>query len=196
MRFESVMPELGKKAPDFALPDASGRIYSLSDFHSDRALLVAFICNHCPFVQHLLDGFVAFAADYKPKGLGVAAISSNDIVAHPEDGPEEMGKLAKSRGLTFPYLYDESQKTAKAYEAACTPDFFLYDQDRRLYYRGQFDNSRPTTVHVQGNALPVTGEHMRAAVDALLAGYAPPSDQIASRGCSLKWKPGNAPSWG
>ncbi len=196
MRFESMMPELGRPAPDFSLPDASGRVYSLKDFQNSKGLLVAFICNHCPFVQHLLDGFIAFATEYSKKGLATVAISSNDIAAHPEDGPEEMGKLAATRAFTFPYLYDESQQTAKAYEAACTPDFFLYDADRKLYSRGQFDGSRPTTVHVAGNSLPVTGEHMRAAADAMLAGQPAPANQIASRGCSLKWKPGNEPVWG
>jgi len=196
MRFESMMPGLGQSAPDFALPDASGRIYTLKDLADSSGLLVAFICNHCPFVMHLLDEFVAFAAEYKPKGLATVAISSNDVAAYPEDSPEKMGELAKSRKFTFPYLYDDTQQVAKEYEAACTPDFFLYDKNRRLYYRGQFDGSRPSIPQAAGNILPVTGEDMRKAADALLAGKPAPEPQIASRGCSLKWKPGNAPTWG
>jgi peroxiredoxin len=190
------MPDLGTPAPEFALPDPSGRIYSLKDFASARALLVAFLCNHCPFVQHILDGFVAFASEYAPKGLATVAISSNDVGAFPQDGPTEMARLAATRGFTFPYLYDESQDTAKAFGAACTPDFFMYDANRRLFYRGQFDKSRPTTVHVAGNALPVTGADMRAAADAVLVGQPTPPNQIPSMGCSLKWKPGREPSWG
>ena len=196
MRFESMMPELGNRAPDFALPDPSGRVYKLKDFGDAQGLLVAFLCNHCPFVLHILDGFLAFAAEYKAKGLATVAISSNDVATFPEDGPEKMGELAKARGFTFPYLYDESQQVAKEYQAACTPDFFMYDKDRRLYYRGQFDGSRPTIPQAAGNALPVTGEDMRKAADLLLAGKPAPDPQVASRGCSLKWKPENAPTWG
>lgn len=196
MRFESMMPELGRKAPEFALPDPSGRIYTLNDFADAKALLVTFICNHCPFVHHIIDNFVAFVTEYKAKGLATVAISSNDVAAFPDDSPEEMAKFARTRGFTFPYLYDESQQAAKDYEAACTPDFFLYDSDRRLYYRGQYDGSRPTIPQAAGNVLPVTGEDMRRAVDAVLAGNPAPDPQISSRGCSLKWKPGNAPTWG
>jgi peroxiredoxin len=196
MRYESLMPDLGSQAPDFALPDPGGRIYTLKDFSSGRALLVAFLCNHCPFVQHLLDGFVSFASEYAPKGLATVAISSNDVGTYPEDAPEKMAELAATRGFTFSYLYDESQEVAKAFGAACTPDFFLYDASRRLYYRGQFDNSRPQTVHTPGPPIPVTGADMRAAVEAALAGRPAPAEQMPSRGCSLKWKPGNEPFWG
>jgi len=196
MRYESLMPDLGAPVPQFALPDPNGRVYTLKDFVSARALLVAFVCNHCPFVQHLIDGFVSFASEYAPKGLATVAISSNDIASYPDDAPVKMAEFAAAHRFNFPYLYDESQEIAKAFGAACTPDFFLYDADRRLYYRGQFDNSRPQTPHFPGPPIPVTGADMRAAVDAALAGKPAPSEQIPSRGCSLKWKPGNEPSWG
>lgn len=196
MRYESLMPDLGSQAPEFALPDSGGRVYTLKDFSSARALVVAFLCNHCPFVQHLLDGFVSFASEYARKGLATVAISSNDVATYPEDAPEKMAELATARGFTFPYLYDESQEVAKTFGAACTPDFFLYDASRRLYYRGQFDNSRPQTPHTPGPPIPVTGADMRAAVEAALAGRPALAEQMPSRGCSLKWKPGNEPSWG
>lgn len=196
MRHESLMPDLGTPAPEFALPDPGGRIYTLNDFAHARALLVAFLCNHCPFVKHILDGLIAFAAEYKPKGLAMVAISSNDVRAFPEDGPAEMAQLAFTRGFTFPYLYDESQQAAKAFGAACTPDFFLYDAARRLFYRGRFDNSRPQTEHSAGTGMPVTGADMRAAADSVLGGKPAPLVQMPSMGCSLKWKPGSEPSWG
>jgi peroxiredoxin len=182
-----VNPDLGRPAPAFALPDPAGRIHTLGDFSAAEALLVAFICNHCPFVIHVLDGVVKFAADYRARGLAAVAISANDVVAYPEDGRAQMAALAKTRNFSFPYLYDETQEIAKAYGAACTPDFFLYDYTRHLAYHGRFDGSRPR------NAVPVSGSDLRRATDAILAGGQPPPDQIASQGCSLKWKPGNEP---
>lgn len=186
----STMQELGTPAPEFTLPDtSSGTIVSLSDFHEHPALLVAFICNHCPYVKLIADGFAAFARDYRDRGLAVVAISANDITHRAEDGPDFMAKEVERRGYIFPYLFDESQDVAKAYRAACTPDFFLYDSDRRLVYRGQFDGSRP------GNDVPVTGGDLRAAVDTLLAGGKPGPDQTPSIGCNIKWKPGNEPDY-
>ena len=190
MAKESRMLALGTKAPEFRLPDAvTGKQITLEDFAAAPALLVAFVCNHCPYVKHVLDGFVGFAREYAPNGLATVAISSNDIETQPQDGPAQMAQLSRSRQFTFPYLYDESQSAARAYEAACTPDFFLFDRERKLAYRGQFDGSRP------GNKTPVTGADLRTAVDALLAGKAVPTPQIASIGCGIKWKRGVAPDW-
>jgi len=183
------MVELGTEAPGFSLPDTSGKTVSLEDFKDAEALLVMFICNHCPFVKHVRDGLAKLGNDYKGRGLAIVAINSNDVSNYPEDSPEEMAKEAKSAGYSFPYLYDETQEVAKAHRAACTPDFFLYDRERRLVYRGQLDDSRP------GNNLPVTGADLRAAVDAVLAGGAPSADQKASIGCNIKWKPGNEPKY-
>lgn len=189
-RRTSRMLALGSAAPRFALPDAlTGKTVALEGFSSSPALLVAFICNHCPFVKHILDGLLVFARDLGPQGLAIVAISSNDPAAHPEDAPTEMARLAKAKGFTFPYLYDESQEVAKAYQAICTPDFFVFDRDRRLAYRGQFDGSRP------GNALPVTGADLRAACEALLRGGLVPAEQRPSVGCSIKWRKGRAPDW-
>ncbi|MFH1765670.1 MAG: thioredoxin family protein [Gemmatimonadota bacterium] len=185
----STMPPLGMDAPHFTLPDAFGEEHSLSAFDGSRGLLVAFICAHCPFVIHIRREFGAFAREYQEKGLAVVAIASNDLAQYPQDGPEGMVKESEEGGYTFPYLLDESQEVAKAYRAACTPDFFLFDQNRKLVYRGQFDGSRP------GNALPVTGEDLRAAADAVLAGEAVPEDQRSSIGCNIKWKSGNAPEY-
>lgn len=196
MRHESLMQDLGTQAPAFALPDSNGRIFTLDSFKASPALLVAFICNHCEFVQHIVAGFVKFTTEYAPKGLATVAISSNDVVEFPEDGPVEMERFASRHGFTFPYLYDESQDTAKAFGAACTPDFFLYDASRRLVYRGRFDASRPQTAHSVANDIPVTGAELRAAVDAVLAGRPVPSKQLPSMGCSMKWKAGNVPEWG
>ncbi len=196
MRYESLMLELGTAAPHFALPDPGGHVYTLQDFSGSQGLLIAFFCNHCPFVQHILPKFVEFAAEYQRKGLATVAISSNDVTEFPEDGPGKMEELAAKHGFTFPYLFDESQQAALAFGAACTPDFFMYDGERRLYYRGQFDGSRPITPYTPDNKIPVTGADMRAAADALLAGQPAPANQVASKGCSLKWKAGNAPSWG
>jgi peroxiredoxin len=177
------MLALGTAAPSFRLSDStSGKTVALEDFAASRAVLVAFICNHCPYVKHVLDGFVAFAREYGPRGLAVVAISSNDIATYPEDSPGEMAKLARARDFTFPYLFDESQAVARAYAAACTPDFFLLNGDRRLVYRGQFDGSRP------GSQQPVTGVDLRTAADAVLAGKPVPERQSPSVGCSIKWK--------
>ncbi len=183
MAMQSRMLALGTAAPPFTLPDTvSGKSVSLEDFAGSRALLVAFLCNHCPFVKHILDGLVSFAAEYRPRGLAVVAISSNDVTTHPADSPAEMTKLAREKNFTFPYLYDEPQVVARAYAAACTPDFFLFDGDRRLVYRGQFDSGRP------GSPQPVTGADLRAAAAAILAGKPAPQKQLPSIGCSIKWK--------
>ena len=183
MAMQSTMLALGTTAPPFRLADAaSGREVSVTDFEGSRALLVAFICNHCPYVKYILDGFLAFAREYKPRGLAVIAISSNDVSAYPADSPGEMAKLATAKAFTVPYLYDESQAVARAYDAACTPDFFLFDGERRLIYRGRFDDSSP------GNRQPVTGADLRAAADAALAGNSVPGKQMPSVGCGIKWK--------
>lgn len=183
----STMLPLGTPAPPFRLPDPSGHFVALEDFAGEPALLVMFLCNHCPYVQHVADGIARFARDYAGRGLAIVAISSNDVAKYPADAPAKMAQEAKRRGYVFPYLYDESQAVATAYRAACTPEFYLFDRDRRLVYRGQFDGSRP------GNAVPVTGADLRAAVDALLAGRTAPADQKPSVGCSIKWRPGNEP---
>ena len=185
----STMLELGTSAPDFSLPNVDGNTVSLSDFSDKKGLLVAFVCNHCPFVVHIRDEFVKFANEYQSKGLGIAAISSNDVGTHPQDGPEQMKEEAAAHGFEYPYLYDESQEVAQAYKAACTPDFFLFDSDMKLVYRGQFDASRP------GNGISVTGEDLRAACDAVLAGNSLPEQQTPSIGCNIKWKEGNAPAY-
>lgn len=188
-RTASTMLELDTSAPDFHLLEPrSGKHLSLDDFHGDP-LLVAFICNHCPFVLHILDGFLEFANEYVAKGLGIVAINANNIETHPDDSPEKMVELSRQKAFPFPYLYDESQQTAKDYQAACTPDFYLFDKDRKLVYRGQFDNARP-----QSNT-PVTGGDMRRAADAVLTGQIPNREQIPSLGCNIKWKPGNEPDY-
>ena len=199
MRFQSLMQELGTPAPNFAVPDPAGHVYTLRDFDASPGLLVAFLCNHCPFVLHLLDAFVKLANEYQSRGIATVAISSNDVDAHPEDGPAKMAALARARGFGFPYLYDASQEAAKQFGAVCTPDFFVYDAQRRLCYRGQFDASRPTTPHTAGKpgaGVAASGADMRAALDALLAGRPPLPEQKASAGCSMKRKPGNDPEWG
>lgn len=182
----STMLPLGTKAPDFSLPSVAsakeGRKVSLADFKNSKGLLVVFMCNHCPYVQHVKKGLSAFAREFIPKGLGMAGINSNDVKNYPEDSPEQMAKDAKEFGYSFPYLFDEAQVVAKAYQAACTPDFFLFDKNLKLVYRGQFDDSRP------GNNKPVTGRDLRAAVEALLDGRPVPSDQKPSMGCNIKWK--------
>jgi peroxiredoxin len=183
MAMQSAINPLGTSAAPFALPDAaSGRIVRLEDFAGAPGLLVGFLCNHCPYVKHILDGFIDFAREYGARGLGIVAICSNDASTYPEDAPSEMATLARARAFPFPYLVDESQAVAKAYAAACTPDLFLYGRDGRLVYRGQFDASRP------GSKAPVTGQDLRAAADALLAGQPLPAKQIPSTGCSIKWK--------
>lgn len=182
-RTPSNMLELGTEAPHFSLPDTiSGRELSLTDLASDKATLIMFICNHCPFVLHVNEELVRLAADYQSKGVSFIAISSNDIINYPQDSPDRMKKLAKEVGYRFPYLYDESQEVAKNYQAACTPDFYLFDGELKLAYRGQLDASRP------GNNIPVTGEDLRAAMDSLLAGTPVSSDQKPSMGCGIKWK--------
>ena len=187
-RTTSRMLPLGTRAPPFALRDtATGHTVALGDFASSPVLLVAFICNHCPFVKHILQGLVGFARDLGAHGVAVIAISSNDAVSYPEDGPEKMAHIATREHFTVPYLYDESQEVAKVYQAVCTPDFFLFDRDRRLAYRGQFDASRP------GNGIPVTGADLRAACELLLQGKSPPAEQTPSVGCSIKWKHGQEP---
>lgn len=179
----SSMLPLGTQAPDFTLPDTvSGRPLALAALKSDRATLVMFICNHCPYVKHVLTGLVQLGRDYVPKGVAIVAISSNDVAHYPDDAPEKMAALAREAGFPFPYLYDETQAVARAYQAACTPDFFLFDGGLKLAYRGQLDDSRP------GNGRPVTGANLRAALDALLAGAAVPTDQVPSVGCGIKWK--------
>src|SRR5215813_13965342 len=183
----STMLPLGTKAPDFRLPDTSGKTVSLADFKGAPALLVVFMCNHCPYVKHIRGGLAQLARDYSHRGLAVVGISSNDVANYPADSPAKMAEEAKSAGYIFPYLYDETQEVAKDYRAACTPDIFLFDKDQRLAYRGQFDDSRP------GNGLPVTGKDLRAAVDALLAGTSVSGNQKPSIGCNIKWKPGNEP---
>jgi peroxiredoxin len=185
----TMMMTLGAKAPSFELPDPSGRTHSLAGFESAPALLVAFICGHCPFVKHVRAGFAALASEYQRKGVAVVAIASNDAKAYPEDGPAGMAEEAKAAGYTFPYLFDETQEVAKAYGAACTPDFFLLDGGRRLFYRGQMDGSRP------GNGVPVTGEDLRRALDAVLEGRPAPERQRPSLGCNIKSKPGNEPAY-
>lgn len=182
------MLALGTPAPAFSLADGTGKRFALRDFTGSKGLLVAFICNHCPYVQHIIDGFVEFAREYGPKGLAIVAINPNDAVAYPQDSRQNMVQIAAQKGFTFPYLIDETQAVAKAYQAICTPDFFLFDAARKLAYRGQFDGSRP------GNGSPVTGSDLRAAADALLAGKLIPN-QVPSIGCSIKWKSGQAPEW-
>jgi peroxiredoxin len=181
--------KLGTRAPGFALPDAGGKIHSLEDFTGGPALLVAFICNHCPFVKHIRREFAAFARDYAPKGLAIVAINANDEVTYPEDSLPNMAKEAKTQGYIFPYVQDKSQDVAKAYRAACTPDFFLFDRNRKLFYHGQLDASRPS------NGQPVTGADLRGAVERLLKGKAPPANQAPSIGCNIKWRPGTEPAW-
>ncbi|MCO6043738.1 thioredoxin family protein [Aeoliella sp. ICT_H6.2] len=188
-RTPSTMLPLGTEAPDFSLPNIDGSTVSLSDFAASPALVVAFVCNHCPFVKHLADEFAAFGNEYSEKGVAVVAISSNDVDNYPDDSPEKMAAEAQARGYKFPYLYDATQNVAKAYAAACTPDFYVFDKERKLVYRGQFDGSRPES------GIPVTGEDLRAAVDAVLAGNAPSDEQHPSIGCNIKWKPGAAPSY-
>ncbi len=186
---ESTMLELGTRAPDFRLPDTAGNVVSLKDFSASKALLVAFICNHCPYVVRIADSFAAFAREYEAKGLAVVGINANDVENYPDDSPGKMLEEIAKRGYTFPYLFDETQAAAKAYKAACTPDFFLFDDNRTLVYRGQFDAARPR------NQEPNDGKDMRAAVDAALAGNPVSGEQTASMGCNIKWKAGNEPDY-
>jgi peroxiredoxin len=185
----STMLALGTPAPDFQLPDPGGRRVALSDFRGAPALVVVFMCNHCPYVKHIRDGLAQLARDYASRGVKVVGINSNDAKHYPADSPARMAEEARAAGYTFPYLYDETQEVAKAYRAACTPDFYLFDAGQRLVYRGQFDDSRP------GNGIPVTGKDLRAAIDAVLAGRPVSPHQRPSIGCNIKWKPGNEPDW-
>ena len=189
-RRTSRMLPLGTPAPAFALRDTvSGRTVSLESCAGSQVLVVAFVCNHCPFVKHILDGFVAFAREIAARGVAVVAISPNDALSYPQDSPAEMARLAALKGFTFPYLYDEAQDVARSYQAVCTPEFYVFDRDRRLAYRGQFDTSGP------GNNVPVTGAALRAACEALLSGAPVPPEQIPSVGCSIKWKAGQEPNY-
>ncbi|HVR85767.1 MAG TPA: thioredoxin family protein [Planctomycetota bacterium] len=186
----STMLPLGTAAPDFALTDTvSGKKMSLATWKDRKALLVMFICNHCPYVKHLKPALVQLGKDYEKRDVAIVAISSNDPVTHPEDAPQALGAEAKSLGYRFPMLFDETQKVAQAYKAACTPDFFVFDASRKLAYRGQFDSSRP------GNNQAVTGSDLRAALDAVIAGKAAPSKQVPSIGCNIKWRAGNEPEY-
>ncbi|NBB76974.1 MAG: redoxin domain-containing protein [Bacteroidetes bacterium] len=186
----STMLEIGTKAPHFSLPDViSGKNVKLEDFKGNRGLLVIFICNHCPYVKLIKDELVEYATDYMDRGVSVVAISSNDVENYPEDSPEKMRVDAEEHGYPFPYLFDESQEVAKAYKAACTPDLYLFDENLELFYRGQFDGSRPK------NEIEPTGEDLRNATEQMLAGEGPPEEQVPSMGCNIKWIKGNEPEY-
>ena len=189
MAVSSTMLELGTPAPDFALADTDGRTVSLNDFAGAPALLVMFLSNHCPYVKHLRGALAQLARDYAPRGVAIAGIMSNDVARYPADAPERMAEERAAWGWTFPYLYDETQQTARAYRAACTPDIFLFDGQRRLVYRGQFDDSRPS------NGIVPTGADLRAALDAVLEDRPVPAEQRPGIGCNIKWKPGGEPEW-
>ncbi|MFZ0219110.1 MAG: thioredoxin family protein [Candidatus Aquirickettsiella sp.] len=179
----SSMLALGTKAPDFKLLDTlTGQSYCLNDTQNSKATVIMFICNHCPYVQHVIHQLVQLAKDYQAKGITFVAISANDAIVYPEDGPEKMAQLAKQLGFSFPYLYDETQAAAKAYQAACTPDFFVFDKNFLCVYRGQLDGSRPA------NKIPVTGKDIRSALDDLLKGKPVNPQQLPSMGCNIKWK--------
>ena len=184
---ESTMLPLGTPLPSFSLPDVDGQVHAPGE--DRQAYVVMFICNHCPFVKHIAGGLAALGRDYADRGVDIFAINSNDIDAYPEDGPEAMKAEARARGYVFPYLLDADQSIARTYRAACTPDFFVFDGKRELVYRGQFDGSRPS------NGEPVSGRDLRAALDAVLAGTRPGTDQTPSIGCNIKWTPGNAPDY-
>jgi peroxiredoxin len=188
-RTPSTMLPLGTQAPPFTLVNVDGNLVSLSDFDGAPAFLAIFMCNHCPFVKHLADALAQFGSEYMAKGVAIVGISSNDVSSHPADSPEQMVHEAEDRGYTFPYLFDESQEVAKEYRAACTPDFFLFDGERKLVYRGQFDSSRPDS------GTPVTGADLRAAVDSVLAGKKPGEKQAPSIGCNIKWISGREPDY-
>ncbi|MFM1874313.1 MAG: hypothetical protein RL266_50 [Bacteroidota bacterium] len=189
-RTPTVSLPLGYQAPEFSLPDVvSGLPTVFSDIEGEKATVVMFICNHCPFVVHVLDELIRIGNDYKNRGIGLVAISSNDVLNYPDDSPEKMKELALQKSFPFPYLYDESQEVAKAYTAACTPDFSVFNSDRVCVYRGQLDDSRP------GNDQPITGKDLRKALETLIAGKLVPADQRPSLGCNIKWKPGNEPRY-
>lgn len=183
------MLDLGTGAPDFALPDTDGRVVTRDSLAEAPALLVVFLCNHCPFVIHVRDELARFSRDYAQRGVAMVGINSNDVAAYPDDAPARMAAEKRAAGYEFAYLFDATQEVAKRYRAACTPDFFLFDHKRRLAYRGQFDDSRP------GNGVPVTGADLRRAVEAVLAGEVVPGEQRPSLGCNIKWKPGNEPDY-
>lgn len=185
---ESRMMPLGTRAPDFALPDTNGETVRLSDFAESRALVVAFICNHCPFVKHIADELATVGREAMDRGAGMVAINANDVDNYPDDSPDRMAEEKAQRGYPFPYLFDADQSVAHAYGAACTPDFFIFDSDQCLVYRGRFDASSP------GNDEPVTGEDMRAALDEVLRGQPVTVVQRPSLGCNIKWRPGNEPA--
>ena len=185
----STMLALGTSAPHFSLPDPDGKIVSLSNFEGAPALVVIFMCNHCPFVKHVAPGLADMAREYQDKDVAVVGINPNDVANFPDDSPQKMAEASKEYGYTFPYLLDESQEVAKAYRAACTPDFFVFDGDRQLVYRGQMDDSRPSLD------LPVTGADLRAALNAVLDGRSVIAEQKPSVGCNIKWKPGNEPQY-
>ncbi len=185
----STMLPLGTSAPDFRLPDVEGKTVSLADFDDAPVLLVIFMCNHCPFVIHVAAGLADLAREYRQRGVAVVGVNSNDVENYPDDAPARMAEEVQRRDYTFPYLYDETQEVAQAYRAACTPDFYVFDQDRKLVYRGQMDSSRPQS------GVEVTGEDLRAALDAALAGRPVAEEQRASIGCNIKWKPGNEPDY-
>lgn len=186
----STMQELGTPAPDFELRDVvTGDTVRRDDFEANQALLVMFICRHCPYVQHIKEELAQLGKDYEDRDIGIVAISSNDPDQYPDDAPDALKEMAEDLDFRFPFCFDEDQEVARAYRAACTPDFFLYNADRELVYRGQFDDSRP------GNDEPVTGEDLRNAIDAVLAGEMPDTDQKPSAGCNIKWKPGNEPDY-
>jgi peroxiredoxin len=189
VRTASTMLPLGTSAPDFSLCDPEGKVVSLHDFDGATALLVVFLCNHCPYVKHIADRFAELAREYQARGVAVVGINSNDYQMYPDDSPQKMRDEIARRGYTFPYLVDETQEVAKAYRAACTPDFFLFDRQRWLFYRGQMDSSRP------GNNQPITGADLRRALDAVLEGRPAPEEQWPSLGCNIKWKPGNEPEY-
>ena len=180
---------VGMIAPEFLLPDTAGEMISLSDFVESPVLAVMFLCNHCPFVQHVAPEIAELAREYQRRGVGVVAINSNDAQMYPDDSPEKMVREVARHGYSFPYLYDETQEVAKAYHAACTPDFYVFDKDRKLFYHGQLDGSRP------GNKVPLTGEDLRAALDTAIAEKPAPKDQKPSLGCNIKWRSGNEPEW-
>lgn len=184
------MLPLGTIAPHFFLPDTEGRPTTLQDAAGPTGVLVAFICNHCPYVKHIAPALAALASEFQARGVGVVAINANDAERYPDDSPERMRDFRTEAGFTFPYLFDRSQESARAYQAVCTPDFFLFDADLALVYRGQFDDSRPSS------GAPVTGADLRAALEALVAGEPIPAEQRPSLGCSIKWRPGNEPSGG
>lgn len=185
----STMLPLGTPMPQFSLPDIDGTTVSSSEVTGAPGTLVMFICNHCPFVIHIREALVALVKQYQPRGIKAVAISANDIDTHPDDSPQKMAEVAHQNNFSFPYLYDQTQETAKAFHAACTPDFFVFDGEGKLFYRGQMDDSRP------GNDKPVDGRDLRAALDALLAGKPTPEQQKPSMGCNIKWRQGNEPGY-